>query len=303
MEYSIGSGSGAINIDKSVTSGRDQGQSTLRSPSTFATYIQWLYNHALAYKDTHPGTTYSANDLVLQYLRQPTYAGVNWENAAGPILTFWVEYIDQQPTQRIFGFVSPRTGRYIHVSHFAAALHGMIHQNGWPADEGTVGIGDMTGWAGDLVQSFGDWIVAKRADPSLSDSYAFGRTWIARKGGHSDHDFDEDVDAAIIAAASLANPSAPVSDVINASYAQPDDYGAWYTRFLQTRFGGSTTTAYDAALDTFDSLDPGVVAYREGVLGSYLGVQPRPWEFTPADLANLAQAWTDILSAKIAGTE
>ena len=66
---------------------------------------------------------------------------------------------------------------------------------------------------------------------------------------------------------------------------------------------GSIATAYAAALDAFDSLDPGIIAYREGVLGAYLGVQPRPWEFTPADLANLAQAWTDILSAKMAGTE
>jgi hypothetical protein len=80
----------------------------------------------------------------------------------------------------------------------------------------------MAGWAGDVAQVLGRFAHERRSDASL-DAYSYGRLVIARPNGDSPFgpsDFDEDVDAMLLA---QAMPTAASIASAVASYYEPSN--------------------------------------------------------------------------------
>ena len=303
LEYSVGAGSGTIAIDKDIASGRDLGQTSLRTPATLPSFSSWLRTLAAQYIAA-PGWvgTETADDLVLQYLRQPRYDDFFWTSVVGPVDPEFVAHVDLQGVPRVRGLISPGSNNYVNADHLAASLQGRLASGAVPGHT-TVDMGDMAGWAGDVVQIAGRLIHDRRSDPSIV-TYDFARVRIARLNGDSPYnasDFDEDIDAHLLQSV-LATVTTSIDDAFDAYY---DPYSGWaptrYSRFLDDRFDADTSNAYDAIIDSFASLDLGVIAMRTGIISAEVGTltPPQPGEITSADLQDIAQAWIDTLQQKI----
>lgn len=300
LEYSIGSGSGAIAIDKDIASGRNPGETSLRTPENMVTYFSWLHSQAVYYRSL-PGWsgTETDTDLVLQYLRQPRYDDVTWTWLLGPVNSGWISFVNGLSVARVFGLISPGSGHHINANHLAASLHGKLKEN--PSNFGYCETGDMAGWAGDVAQVMGRFVHARRSDSGL-DAYSFGRLMIARPNGDTPFgpsDFDEDIDAMLLADAMLTAPD--IATAV-ANHYDPSTGGCLtrYSSFLSLKFGNDLALAYDWAIDAMTSLEPNVTLMRSGIYGAEVGIPiVGPGEITYSDVEGIAQAWQDTLGQKI----
>lgn len=303
LEYSIGSGSGAIGIDKDIVSGRDTGQSTSGPGITLLDYIDWLHNRALLYRNAHPGVTTSSSALVLHYLRHDDYDGLDWDATDGEIDDDFIDDIDSAVWYRVHGIVSPGNNRYIDASHLAATANGYLKNAlTWTYMTAHVTVGDMTGWAGDLVQVMAGWVNQKRANPSTAlSAYDYGRTYIARLNPDSNYsagDFDEDIDALNIVRGVIGSD---IDDVMRGYYAPDGGCLTRYSRFAADRFFDDWDYARQVGVDIVDTLDALCVAVFEGILLQNLNGAPGllPGELTPSEWLDFVDAWIDTLQQKI----
>lgn len=305
LEYSIGSGVGAIAIDKDIVSGRDLGQNSLAPSVTLLSYVSWLASEAVAYGT---GQTAPPNELVLHFLRHEKYDDLTWDVGAGPVDDAFVARINAMNVARVRGLISPGNSRYISADHLAASLNGLLRHGRWASNSNpAVSIGDMTGWAGDLAQVMADFVNEKRANPSAAiDAYTFGRSYIARisgESGYSASDFDEDIDALLIFDKLDTSTNSLQVDAAFAAYyeATSGECLLRYSRFLEVRFDADWSIAASVAADTFLSLNGGVIAFREGIWAANLNGFPfiGSGEVSSQEMLALVQAWLDVLAQKI----
>ncbi|TFB59626.1 glycoside hydrolase domain-containing protein [Cryobacterium sp. Sr3] len=296
LEYVEGAGDGAINIDKDVKQGRDPGVSAVTTPATYLDYMDWLQGRAAYYKVAiDPDTSTPENDLVLHYLRQ-TYNDGSWFLAAGPLNQDFITWIDTLGRERVYTFANPGGGTYISLSHLTAAINGFTWANSYPASPTKVQVPDMTGWAGDLVQTFADFHAYKVENPE-ADAHNFARQWIGGfKGQYDDSDYEADV-AAVNIAWLLANGGQTTVAGAFRSYFTGPEYAVRHAVYLDRRFSGSLGNALEMAIDIWESDITLVQAMRGGILLADFVSEPDIKQFIP----DISQAWADVLRDKIQG--
>lgn len=304
IEYpSIGSGNGAIGIDKDVASGRDAGQTAIDFPTTLPQYVTFLQGHAELFKAAHPNVSEGAGDLVLQFLRREPYSGLlGWDQATGIVVEDWVDYVESLGAERVYGMVSPVSSNYINANHLAAATHGLAHQGlNWISTVASTNGGDYCGWAGDLSQAMCWWINYKRANPSSTQtSYQWAQTYIGGPNSESTFgasDLDEDIDAASIARAMIGDD---IGTAVTEYYAQGGPVTTRYTRFFDERFFSDWGYARDTCTVAFAPTDPLSAVMQEGIV--LTNAQPgilQPGEWNIIDWDGLRQAFLEILMAKV----
>lgn len=298
LEYVEGNGSGAINIDKDVKQGRDNGAASIGVPMTVYDYIDWVQDRATAYKIAVPQTSSSANELVCQFLRQPVYTGTQWDLAAGALNQDFMAYINGFGRERVYTFANPGGGTYLSLSHLTAALSGIMYGD-FPASPTQVAVPDMVGWAGDLVQTAVDFYQYTRdVDPTI-DAFTFASAWIGVRGGYSQGDYDEDVAAMNIGWSIENGIQTTVASAFRAYFSGPQ-IPIRYALFLTRRFGGNQANALDAATNVWTSVDPLVANMRFGILSlTYGDVPPGSDDPTPYEFVEISRAWASVLQAKI----
>ncbi|KZE51598.1 glycoside hydrolase domain-containing protein [Rossellomorea marisflavi] len=158
----IGSGSGAINIDNNINSGRDKGASftdgsvdipdVIPDDSNAMAYNQFkiiaLGASKYANVEGDTGIT-NLNYNIAGYYRKDLYIGPNWAALVGPYPLFFEIYLEDlvgQPINPFIDLIDPVENHTIGVQHLFAVISG-FYGNFKDSKE----ITDITGWAGDLI--------------------------------------------------------------------------------------------------------------------------------------------------------
>jgi peptidoglycan hydrolase-like protein with peptidoglycan-binding domain len=267
----LGSGDGALEIDKNIMSSRptaDNGIASLQTPATsWPDFKRYLDVIVAAAKQQAAATGEDHRVLVTKYLRFPEYNTVQW-------LAYFLDTADQSfnavadaaivqagYSSRMQFFNDPMTFTPLKVTHWAASAESVI-QNGKPAP-GNIGWADIGGWAGDLLTLYKNYWELNQPD-------AYG--WIRANMGKTTviNSFDnrnllEDVDSLNIAIASTATGN--FAETARTYYeSATGGVKKRFTSFAASRFVSNQTNIYSAARDLFTSSDVRFLGLREFLL-------------------------------------
>jgi peptidoglycan hydrolase-like protein with peptidoglycan-binding domain len=296
LEYGVGSGTGAINIDKSVSSGSDAGVSTVTTYPLFMEYLSWLVDTATSYGNFRSGET--ANILVTEYLRANEYTDAKGFAATlGPINTDFVTYVDSYQRPRLLGFLPAVDGIYVHADHWAAALEGVMRW-GLPTDNSRSSYADINGWAGDVVTIAHDFLVESAT--YVGSAYTFGRASIGSNRSFSKSDWSEDIDGVNIGSSIGRYGTARLDVATSAYYGAGGGSGSRVSRFYQTRFGSSSSAAKAAMTDIFTTPDPVIAAVRNVVYSNANGAYGTATRAPSAgEIDQVSSAWADTVISRL----
>lgn len=299
-EYTIGSGVDAMDIDKDIVSGRDTGVNAFDAPQNFLDYADWLYVQAVAFKPSSPGPTPdSPNDLTLQFLRSPQYTNWKWESLAGTVNKQFISFVQAKNRERVYHTVGPDLSTMMSVDHMIAAMTGARYY-GVPTDKSASNVGDFLGWSGDLTQTFVDYANSRNSGEE-PDPYSFCRAWIGRRGKFDADDHQADIDGYVLGLLTKGKTTS-VSAAMRTYYtASSGGYRTRYKQFLDGRFGGSYTNAYNAAVHWLTTSDPVTVGIRTAFLVLDENKIVGPGASTLAEIRAISQAWADDLKFRITG--
>jgi peptidoglycan hydrolase-like protein with peptidoglycan-binding domain len=328
LEYTIGTGPGAIGIDKNIQSGRDSGQSSVEAEinSHFFAFLDWLQALAHSYVDAPGGAiTLRENDLVLQYLRYRRYGGTDnpvqnagWAFVAGILDWNFIDRVNAQSSEDemdiesgwwlVPGVLDPSywvdlvEPVFIEAAHMAACANAVTNTPYADAPE-FITTGDFGGWAGDLVTLLADY----KASGKTSDAKAFA---FARTGGinlegntFSFEDLVEDADGANLGYSLKRSGTATTVAVMLRGLISVGSPSAptRFKRFYDSRFHGSVEIAKAAARsvtqfsdDPVTGTDPDTRTLMLAALfASGLTV---PSDFTEAERDGIADGFAEKLA-------
>jgi peptidoglycan hydrolase-like protein with peptidoglycan-binding domain len=301
----VGSGTGAIEIDKNIKSGRDNGVTSLtptaQKNAAFFKYLTWVQQQAKSFYATHHAATDPIpSNLVAHWFRHITYGDPKFTVPDGPIANAFITQMDNTTppagTTALFTYIDPGTNRPQDADHFAAAFNGVTF-TGVPTDGG-VNVADIVGWAGDLISTAGDY----RNHGGTTDPLVFGKKWI----GTTDttlgstfglDDLIQDVDGMNMGLTIRADGTLPLAGVFQPYYSNNGTWGRRYSNVINARFGGTSASIYSIALQVFTQNDDAAFdSFRRAIMVSQ-GFGPT--EQIPTNVVNgLAQAFRDVLVAK-----
>lgn len=295
----VGSGSGAIQIDKDIyrTSGDKAVSSVNQTSSPLQAFVDWvarIYALAVQYCNDRPNPYGNdANLLVMEYLREPQYDNIEFTGLMGSVDSDFVDFVDNAGVEKIDDLADPFYGVDLHVMHLGAACNGYYALGGWTSTP-TANNSDIGGWGGDWITFYADW----RRD---SDSYASGSAYCAAQlaavdgtGTFKLRDLIEDTDSYNIAG--MVRAGTDIASAVR-SYYLDGGYLNRFTKFVNSRFG-TLPNAKAAAKDMLTSdADPKEQAYRTGLIVK-AGVTLLP-ELLPDDLMDdFCLGFAEMLQAK-----
>ena len=306
----VGSGSGAVEVDKNVASGRDVGVSSAPQPSgPLAPFFAWLDAiQALAEEWVASGQgslDLPTGQLVLQYMRFPSYGAgdsvggndggvvkaLEWDFVAGISDVQWIEFASNQGVGRIDSFIEPsHFGAKLDPQHLAASTDSA--RKFGIEEHLTPNIGDGGGWAGDLYSIVGQW---QKETGSVGDPYDWAVSQIGTPDSRNfkTDDFFEDIDALVLGARIRSAPASRTSDLFRDYYSS--DASHRFAAAYQLRFGGTPTVlqqvAESAMLDTSNAV---LVGFRELLIAKFLGSYSK---LTQAQAQRFAKAFADVFSS------
>lgn len=304
LEYSIGSGAGAIGIDKNIQSGADRGQTSIDSSLaniSFFDSLRWLEGKATQWVQAHAGSK-SAAVLVTEALRVPTYAGPDWVVVAGEPDPAWIDFVSTSAAaERVAlprSYRNLESGQVEDSAHLFASI-GVYLVRGVPVSKAAASNGDFGGWAGDLITAAVDFHDRRGVNGLPANGYDFGRVWIGsdKKDSSFDRtDLSQDVEAYNIANAFRGNPGLGLASHVLNAIQKLSGNKAPYGSFYNVRFGGNLATAQQAArrtlLGPFD-LESDVIDLGRAALWFKGGVNYS--SFAIGDLEGLANAFIDVV--------
>jgi peptidoglycan hydrolase-like protein with peptidoglycan-binding domain len=269
----VGSGDGAIDIDKNIASGRDVGVSSLTTPPEPNTavfqYLDWLLAKAHDYNQVHSAGDSDA-DLLCQYMRLPDFTGKIWDTYVGPINQGFVDYVNSFGVTKQTQIVDPEYRFSIDTPHLFGGADAIIHRN-IPVS-GSLSTPDWAGWAGDLLQLM-------RQYPDSRSQYPSAYKWAAAFIGSSDPqqrgnvfgltDLVQDAALANIGGSILSGSTQTIAQLVRREFAINGDYAIRFADFVSGRFGGSYQAMWDAAYEVLASTNPAVVLIRTGFSKEY----------------------------------
>ncbi|MBA8827297.1 peptidoglycan hydrolase-like protein with peptidoglycan-binding domain [Saccharopolyspora lacisalsi] len=241
----VGSGEGAIEIDKNIHRyGTDAGSASVNNENspldTYLQYISDLYSTARSYGSGDPSLR------VMEYLRYPRYNGFTsgWQSLIGNVDTAWIDYVDKNVPRRVTKFTDPSYGVSINIDHFGATANAVYLKG---RGEGTeANRGDFGGWGGDLCSFYGDW---RANGDEYASGYKFCMDRLAKINKTSSFPFSdliEDVDGYLVGMA--------VRDGKNIVDAIQDHIGGTghlsrFRSFYDDRYGGTVGNTVKTASD------------------------------------------------------
>jgi peptidoglycan hydrolase-like protein with peptidoglycan-binding domain len=283
--YSIGSGSGALEIDKDVksSSAPSVGSSgVLATPSRtvggvlqFDEFFWWLTElchkaekAAINSAGESIAATSDLYDFVLQVAKAPTYAASPWTIYTPPS-----ERRPGFPAPLIDDFTFARSAfeadaaasplpigvAYPDPRHWAATAVGY---NAWGAVTNSFDVwpGDLGGWSIDLVTLWKQY--AQERHDGVAAAVAGCTPWVMDKLGASNPadsvlsmaDLIADMDGYLTETMRAADSSRSVADVMREILVRTQSDPGWrFDQFFAQRFGGSATTMRQAANNAFTS--------------------------------------------------
>lgn len=144
------------------------------------------------------GDTTSLDQLLLSYIREGKYTGLEWSIVAGSCPEALVSYITTKDQEkgtnvaalRSYGSIETPSGDKIDFVHLFAVMNGVEYGNSFTSE----GAG-LVGWAGDLAQLFQD-ISSFRG--TVEELVAKAREYLGIKGQFGLEDLVSNLDAVVI---------------------------------------------------------------------------------------------------------
>lgn len=212
-DLTIGSGAGAISIDKVALSGRSRGFSYIENHNKDVDMVcetlQKLFWQAMNYTDKG---WIEANTLVIRYLREqdPSYVGTLWNITGGEADSGFKEIADE--IAQNFTFNDPKTGESYDFYHFIATLSAFTCISEVPGFEEIVNwevfdpvVNVFAGWGGDLT-TFGkdiqDYATDEEHPSNMEDYQEYANRIICTESNTSSFslaDYNADIDAVNVA--------------------------------------------------------------------------------------------------------
>jgi peptidoglycan hydrolase-like protein with peptidoglycan-binding domain len=308
LEYSIGSGAGAIGIDKNIQSGADRGQTSVDSSlinSAFFNSLRWLESKAKQWEGSHADSK-SVPVLITEALRLPTYQGTQWEVVVGKPDPAWLDFVSATATAENFvltrTYLDIESGNTVDSAHLFATI-GVYLVRGVPASRAEASNGDFGGWGGDLITAAADYHDHvddyRDKEGRIRSAFDFGKFWI---GGTQDEntfgatDLSQDVEGYNIAKAYRDSPAAGLAACVIAALQKVAGIRAPYASFYASRFGGDLAVARQAARRTLlGPFDPDGYLIDTGRAALWLDRGVNYADFTTSNLEGLADGFVDVL--------
>ncbi|MGC4936353.1 glycoside hydrolase domain-containing protein [Kribbella sp. DT2] len=281
VEIASGAYPGAPAIDKDVVSSHatpvDLNEVTTppteRDGSTsgtgFDAFFEWLVRAEVACEralvaPAVPLSQYASMipTFVMHYLQKPAYwGGLGWPQYT-PISTDTLTSLARAYAEEELEKLTPsRPDSKRDIAHFAATVRGYEHW-GLPGSQNDYGLGDLGGWALDLLQLWGSYLKAKEENPAV-DLTAYLRARLGVVGADGGFDWDDvvaDADAYLVWRAKFENQttlSGAARGLLKLTGKQR------VAKFYTDRFGGSADNVARAFASLVDNgsfdLPPGVV--------------------------------------------
>ncbi|MGY4910221.1 glycoside hydrolase domain-containing protein [Micromonospora aurantiaca (nom. illeg.)] len=304
----IGSGSGALEIDNDIVSGRDTGVSSVSRPrdpnDTWYAYLVWVEARATEYTQANGGS-YTIAEMTAQWLRaldsvnDIRYGPISVSNEVfGAYDEGFVNWMRNYPHKK--DLLPPRDPAYLwdsDPSHFGASFGGVI-TNGFPSGD-LAGMADFGSWGGDLLSVLGQ---VYEAGTSASGAYAQAMSLIAVTASNTyfdRKDFFADVDAVVMGTECRNNrTSYRLSEAFQRHYRTASTARARFSNFASLRFGSSPSRMQAMAGSMFDSIAGGrATVIRDAFwLKDFGGVTcPTPAFVDSGVRAEVARAWSSTL--------
>lgn len=265
----IGSGTGEINIDNSINSGRDEGASftddSVEVPEQlpedenkdFFKQVSIVADAAKNYNSSLGNT--SASDInydFCSYYRRGIYDEGNWSTIIGDVNDGFLNYLEQNNVDEEVGtvkdYIDLIESHEIGSHHLFAAISGHWHFGSSVLEVET--IRDLTSWMGDLITVLHDVYLYQDEFKGTEDERAYQAAHKAI-GGIEGEDFPEltfdlndllgDMDAYYIGTEARINER-NVGEVTTSYYNSNEPYKR-FTNFFNGRFNGDESSLRDAA--------------------------------------------------------
>lgn len=187
------------------------------------------------------------NVRVLEYLRSPGYTKnyAGWDFLLGRWDQDWIDHAEAIFEERRLSFLrfrDPTYGAQIFVDHLAATANAVYLEGAGSASEVTRG--DFGGWGGDLSTFYADW---RNNSLSYASGYAFCMDRLARRDVLSTYGFNDMVEDADGYHMGLACRDGAFFKDAFREHLTGTGHATRFSRFFSGRFGGSVTTAAEAA--------------------------------------------------------
>ena len=282
-EFQVTNGTDTFDLDRDVwRSCADAGSWSVNSPAgpadAFITYVQQLYNLAVAYGGSKP-----PSQLVMEFIRHREYGGVSWSVLVNPVDRGFVDYAYAQGAQVLTVFKDPYSGYDVGAEHLMATANGhlVIAQ---PTDRADANAGDLAGWAGDLMTFYRDW---RKSEEQYASGEAFCAAKLAKPNVESQFGFNdlvEDADGYLIARAVRSGKT--IVDAVRDHYAN----GGGVHRFADYRNHrwGTAANCFDSAYSALTKVDPMLDAARAGLILVHGAMLPSTMDGLPGGAAKLA---------------
>lgn len=242
----LGSGTGQVQIDRCVKSGRDDGATTLDQPNGINTpaiaYLEWLHA-TLAARGTDALTNFRE---ALNSYRNPKYTLMTWDQIAGQYNEGLYNWVNAHGVPRENSLVDPRTMAQVSIAHVAVGIETLNRQaNG---DAYSLTLGDFGSWGGDLTSLAFDYYEkgAGYSAEEFATARIGGRTEDSR---FSEANLIEDADAFLIWNKTQVAPATNFADLISETYIPTGDWPTRFTRWFQERFAGDWNNVRDLAVE------------------------------------------------------
>ncbi|MGH1325452.1 glycoside hydrolase domain-containing protein [Bacillus pretiosus] len=267
----VGSGSGAIEIDNNIKSGRDNGVSEIGKPTDVnGAFLNELGKIQILALEYTKGDLYLANYLVTNYYRQGRYVGKAWTLTSGPLDEKFAAFVNDTMGKgpRKNG-VDPISGLEMDTPHMMATLSGVLFAN-YPIVGANVQ--DFAGWAGDLFTVTTDAFVyrGRYGDGKIDMNQ---KTYLAAYdfiGGKSEEalNFDYkdllgDVDAFNIGKMLKENAKLTIYEATKLYYSGP--VMNRYTQFFKGKFKNDYNTMKTDAENVMNGMSIELIAIREAL--------------------------------------
>jgi peptidoglycan hydrolase-like protein with peptidoglycan-binding domain len=308
QNYTVPSGTGTLELDKDIASGRDVGVNSVSRPrdpnDTFYTYLIWLEARAQQYRDAGH-TAHSRADLVGQWLRlldpvnNISVLGLDISNQVfGEFDQGFIDFVSGYAGRP--DLLPPRDPAYLwdsKPSHFGASF-GAVLVHGFATDRSLATITDFGAWGGDLLSVLGQ---VYQNGVSESQAYAYASSLLATTASNSYFDrsnFFADVDAVVMGVSARSDSSLLLSDLFKSNYASASVAKLRFQTFVTVRFNGSLDTLSAAADSMFGDMAGGTAtSIRDGFWFKDFGgpTCPSPSFVSAGIRSEVVRAWVSCV--------
>ncbi|MFZ2647351.1 MAG: glycoside hydrolase domain-containing protein [Lactococcus chungangensis] len=238
IEFTIGSGNGAVGIDNNAVSGKDKGFNYLSEgmeTDAITSYNEKVIGQvARAYQYFHTVGLY--NNPHLTFYRYNRYGGIAWSIISSPVTDADREVYDEyaeylRKTEGLYTYlIDPNSGIKIGLDHLFVTLQSQL----FFTDNIIGAISDFAGWTGDLLTCWGE---VKRAKGNIEQG-VYDLVGAKGRGTFSLVDLYQDCDAVnIFAISDEDGDSTALSSLLK--YYVKGGCKNRFTQFIKNRFGKS----------------------------------------------------------------